>query len=80
MNNIVTKTCVLTVLHCVDPNAIGAIRLDGLVDPGIHEVYDILILRVEIHESYVGVAKGALFHIGLMRVIRPEFMGKIPPT
>ena len=55
-------------LRCVDPDTIGIILLDCLIDPGIPLVNHGLILGVEVHEGQVIVTKRTLFDIGLLYV------------
>lgn len=59
---------VLTVLHRVYPDAISAILLNGLIDPGVHSIDHVVIFSVEVHESYIGVSERALFNIGLLYI------------
>jgi hypothetical protein len=61
----------LTVLHGIYPDPINTIRLDGLIDPGVHSIDDIIVLGVEVHKSYIGVAERALFNIRLLRSLQP---------
>lgn len=56
---------VLTMLCRIDPDAVGAIFLDGLINPGVPCVDDVLILGVEVDEGDSRIAEGALLDVGL---------------